>query len=125
MPTLPLTAVFDDLPDPRRTTANKRHALTDILVIATCAVIGGADTWEAIAESGRTKADFFRRFRPLAHGIPGPDTFGRVFAKLAPDALARRSAGGWPGRARRPDGCPSPSTASRPGGPRGTPPPAA
>jgi len=89
MPPLPLTAVFDDLPDPRRTTANKLHALTDILVIATCAVIGGADTWEAIAEYGRTKADFFRRFLPLAHGVPSPDTFERVFAKLAPDAFAK------------------------------------
>ena len=45
MPPLPLTAVFADLPDPRRETANKRHALTDILAIATCAVIGGAGSY--------------------------------------------------------------------------------
>ena len=67
--------MFDDLPDPRRETANKLHALTDILTIATCAVIGGAEAWEAIAEYGRTKADFFRRFLPLDNGIPSPDTF--------------------------------------------------
>jgi hypothetical protein len=42
MPTLPITAIFADLPDPRRETANKLHSLTDILTIATCAVIGGA-----------------------------------------------------------------------------------
>lgn len=42
--TLPITAVFDDLPDPRQDTANKRHHLTDILTIATCAVIGGCET---------------------------------------------------------------------------------
>lgn len=89
MPALPLTAVFDDLPDPRRETANKLHGLTDILAIATCAVIGGAESWEAIAEYGRTKADFFRRFLPLANGVPSPDTFERVFAKLAPGAFAR------------------------------------
>jgi predicted transposase YbfD/YdcC len=89
MPPLPLTAVFDDLPDPRRETANKLHGLTDILAIATCAVIGGAESWEAIAEYGRTKADFFRRFLPLANGIPSADTFERVFAKLAPGAFAR------------------------------------
>src|SRR3954452_18462675 len=88
MPPLPLTAVFDDLPDPRRETANKLHGLTDILVIATCAVIGGAESWEAIAEYGRTKADFFRRFLPLDNGIPSPDTFERVFAKLDPGAFA-------------------------------------
>jgi hypothetical protein len=38
MPPLPLTSVFDDLPDPRRETANKLHRLTDILTIATCAM---------------------------------------------------------------------------------------
>ncbi len=36
---LPITAVFADLPDPRRETANKLHSPTDILVIATCALI--------------------------------------------------------------------------------------
>jgi DDE_Tnp_1-associated len=53
MPALPLTAVFADLPDPRRDTENKLHALTDVLVVATCAVIGGAETWDAIALFGR------------------------------------------------------------------------
>jgi predicted transposase YbfD/YdcC len=89
MPPLPLTAVFADLPDPRRETKNKLHALTDILAIATCAVIGGADSWEAIAEYGRTKEGFFRRFLKLTNGVPSPDTFERVFAKLDPAAFAR------------------------------------
>src|SRR5262245_27760683 len=89
MPTLPIAAIFADLPDPRRETANKLHSLTDILTIATCAVIGGAESWEAIAEYGRTKADFFRRFLPLDNGIPSPDTFERVLAKLDPTAFAR------------------------------------
>jgi predicted transposase YbfD/YdcC len=89
MPALPLTAVFDTLTDPRRDTENKLHRLTDILAITTCAVIGGAETWEAIAEYGRTKAAFFRRFLRLDNGIPSADTFGRVFAKLAPGAFAQ------------------------------------
>jgi predicted transposase YbfD/YdcC len=89
MPPLPLTAVFDGLPDPRRQTKNKLHRLTDILAIATCAVIGGAESWEAIAEYGRTKAAFFKRFLPLDNGIPSPDTFERVFAKLDPRAFAQ------------------------------------
>ena len=87
---LPLTAVFDDLPDPRRDTANKRHHLTDILTIATCAVIGGCETWEAIAEYGRTKEAFFARYLSLPNGIPSPDTFARVFAKLDPAAFTER-----------------------------------
>ena len=57
---LPLTSIFDALTDPRRETENKLHRLTDILVIATCAVIGGAESWEAIAEGGRAKGAFFR-----------------------------------------------------------------
>lgn len=88
MPPLPIADIFAVLPDPRRETANKLHHLSDILVIATCAVIGGAESWEAIAEFGRTKEAFFRRFLPLDHGIPSPDTFERVFAKLAPGAFA-------------------------------------
>jgi hypothetical protein len=36
MAALPITAVFADVPDPRHDTANKRHALTDILVISDC-----------------------------------------------------------------------------------------
>jgi predicted transposase YbfD/YdcC len=86
---LPITDVFSDLPDPRRETRNKLHRLTDILTIATCAVIAGAGSWEAIAEYGRTKETFFRRFLPLENGIPSPDTFERVFAKLDPVAFAR------------------------------------
>jgi len=41
MPPMPLTAVFDGLPDPRRQTRNKLRRLTDVLVITACAVIGG------------------------------------------------------------------------------------
>src|SRR3954447_23592026 len=89
MPPLPLTDVFTELPDPRRETANKLHHLTDVLTIATCAVIAGAESWEAIAEYGRTKEPFFRRFLRLKNGIPSPDTFERVFAKLDPTAFAQ------------------------------------
>jgi predicted transposase YbfD/YdcC len=87
---LPLTTVFADLPDPRIETANKLHKLVDILVLATCAVLAGADTWEEIAEYGRTKERFSRRSLELPNGIPSHDTFERVFAKLDPDAFADR-----------------------------------
>src|SRR5436305_1460339 len=90
---LPLTAVFADLPDPRVETANKLHKLTDILVIATCAVIAGADGWEQVAEYGRSKEAFFRRFLGLPNGVPSHDTFERVFARLDPDAFADRFGG--------------------------------
>jgi predicted transposase YbfD/YdcC len=88
--TLALTTVFADLPDPRIETANKLHKLTDILVIATCAVIAGADGWGEIAEYGNSKEEFFRRFLELPNGVPSHDTFERVFAKLDPGAFADR-----------------------------------
>jgi predicted transposase YbfD/YdcC len=87
---LPITEVFAGLPDPRRQTDNKRHGLADILTLAVCAVIGGAESWEAIAEYGRAKEQFFRRFLLLPNGIPSPDTFSRVFARLDPKAFAQR-----------------------------------
>jgi predicted transposase YbfD/YdcC len=91
---LPLTAVFHDLPDPRATTANSRHALIDILAIAVCAIIGGANSWEQIAEYGRRKEPFFRRFLTLGNGIPSHDTFYRLFTRLRPAAFAERF-GAW------------------------------
>lgn len=85
MPPLPLTGVFANLPDPRRDTRNNRHELTDILVIATCALIGGAESWDAIAESGRTKADPDRRGRRLQQGGDDP----RVAAYAGPRGRPR------------------------------------
>lgn len=90
--TLTLASVFADLPDPRTETANRRHRLSDILTIATCAVIAGAEGWEDIAAYGRAKEAFFRQFLPLDNGIPSHDTFYRVFAQLDPDAFADRFA---------------------------------
>jgi predicted transposase YbfD/YdcC len=87
---LPITEVFADLPDPRRETDNKLHRLVDVLTLAVCAVIGGAETWDAIAEYGRSKEPFFRRFLELPNGVPSPDTFSRVFARLDPTAFAGR-----------------------------------
>jgi predicted transposase YbfD/YdcC len=90
---LPITVVFADLPDPR-SDINRRHHLGDILTVAVCAVICGAEGWEQIAEYGRSKKDFFRRFLELPGGIPSHDTFYRVFARLDPTALAER-VGRW------------------------------
>lgn len=87
---LPIATVFTDLPDPRIDTANTLHSLTDILTIAVCAIIGGADGWEQIAEYGRRKEAFFRRFLALPNGIPSHDTFYRVFTALDPAAFAQR-----------------------------------
>jgi predicted transposase YbfD/YdcC len=99
----PLASAFDDLPDPRRSTKNKLHTLTDVLTITVCAIISGAEGWEQIAEYGRRKEAFFRRFLTLKNGIPSHDTFYNVFRTLDPDAFAKRF-GAWMRAACEPTG---------------------
>lgn len=62
----------------------KRHNLIDILTIAICAVICGADSWVAIELYGCTKYEWLKTFLELPNGIPSHDTFARVFAQLNP-----------------------------------------
>ena len=85
---LPIASVFESLDDPRHD-RNRKHRLTDILTLAVCAVLGGANTWDAIADYGHAKEAFFRKFLTLENGIPSHDTFLRVFAKLDPQAFAQ------------------------------------
>ena len=79
---------FAVIPDPR-VERTRKHKLGDILAIAVCAVICGAECWTHIAEFGRANEAWFRSFLDLAHGIPSHDTFGRVFAALDPEAFER------------------------------------
>ena len=75
-----ITEHFTKLDDPRR--YNRRHLLLDMIVIAICAVICGADDWEAVEEFGQSKYKWFKGFLELPHGIPSHHTFRRVFASL-------------------------------------------
>lgn len=86
-PLLGLADHFADLPDPRLE-RNKDHALLDIIVIAACGILAGADSWADVERFGRAKLDWFRTFLKLPNGIPSHDTFGRVFALLNPEAFA-------------------------------------
>lgn len=79
---------FGQLPDPRAERA-KRHDLLEILIIAVCGVICGADSWVDIEEFGKAKEEWFRTFLELPNGIPSHDTFGRVFARLEPEPFER------------------------------------
>ena len=78
-----LTDQFAKLTDPRTGHA-KRHKLIDVIVIAICAVICGADSWVDVEMFGKAKKDWFSRLLELPNGIPSHDTFGRVFARLDP-----------------------------------------
>jgi predicted transposase YbfD/YdcC len=81
-----LLRAFAKLKDPRMN-RTKRHSLSDILAIAICAVICGADGWAQVAKFGRCKQEWFTTFLDLPNGIPSHDTFGRVFAALDPVAF--------------------------------------
>jgi predicted transposase YbfD/YdcC len=75
-------ACFLELEDPRDD--NARHNLLELLVIALCAVLCGAEDCSDMALFGRAKEAFFREFLSLRHGIPSHDTFSRVFRLLDP-----------------------------------------
>lgn len=81
-----IAAHFATLPDPRIDRA-KRHALVDIITIALCAVICGADSWVEVERFGRAKRSWLQTFLALPSGIPSHDTVGRVFAALDPTAF--------------------------------------
>ena len=61
-----------------------QHRLLDIVTIALCAVIAGAESWNDIEEFGVATEDFFVDFLELPNGIPCHDTFNRVFSALDP-----------------------------------------
>lgn len=78
---LSITAHFGRVKDPR-TGRRVDHFLIEIITIAICAVICGADSWVEIEQFGKAKEKWFRNFLSLPQGIPSHDTFGRVFALI-------------------------------------------
>ena len=88
---LPATSIsehFGTLTDPRVERC-KVHPLVEIVTIALCGVICGADDWVSIEAFGQEKEAWLRTFLSLPGGIPSHDTFGRVFARLDPDEFRR------------------------------------
>jgi predicted transposase YbfD/YdcC len=78
-----LTSHFITITDPR-IDRGKAYRLIDIITIAICAVIAGAEGWVDIADFGEAKQDWFGTFLALPNGTPSHDTFGRVFSLLDP-----------------------------------------
>jgi predicted transposase YbfD/YdcC len=79
---------FTDLADPRRE-QGRIHRLDEIVFIATCAVLCGADNWVQIADYAHSKIDWLQTFLTLPGGVPSHDTFRRVFCLLDPVAFQR------------------------------------
>jgi predicted transposase YbfD/YdcC len=83
-----LITEFEAIEDPRDP-CKVEHRLVDILVVAVCAVIAAAESFEDMADYGRCKEAWLRGFLALPNGIPSHDTFRRVFMLIDPDALER------------------------------------
>ena len=82
-----MCAFFAVVHDPRRQHPTTRHTLETILTITILATICGAQNWVEIAHWGQAKAAWLAEFLDLTQGMPSHDTFGRVFAVLAPESL--------------------------------------
>lgn len=82
-PKITILDYFSEIKDPR-VDRTKEHLLIDIITIAICAVICGADTWVGIETFGNAKFKWLKKFLKLPNGIPSHDTFARVIAMLDP-----------------------------------------
>jgi predicted transposase YbfD/YdcC len=79
---------FGKIADPR-VERTKLHKLIDIIIIAICAVICGAEGWEEMEQFGKEKREWLETFLELPNGIPSHDTFNRVFARINPEEFER------------------------------------
>lgn len=87
-PRIRIADYFAQMSDPR-VERSRRHKLIDIITIAICSVICGADTWVDMESYGRAKVKWLKRFLELPNGIPSHDTFARVFAQLDPEEFQK------------------------------------
>jgi len=78
---------FSELIDPRKNNHNKRHLLSDILVLTILASLCGAETWTDVEEFGKAKDEWLRTFLQLPNGIPSHDTIGDLYSRLSPSQL--------------------------------------
>lgn len=84
-----LEACFGDMPDPR-VVGRCDHLLVEIIMVAICGVLSGAESWSEIEEFGKAKEVWLRQYLDLPAGIPSHDTFSRVFRILDAAAFQER-----------------------------------
>ena len=78
---------FAKLPDPRRETRNKLHALQDILMIVLSTVLSGIEDWVGIETFAQERQAWLRGFLELPNGIPSHDTLSDVMGRMDPIAF--------------------------------------
>jgi len=81
-----LMECLEEVPDPRLERC-RRHKLIDILFMALCAILWGAEGFTEMEEFGKAKEDWLGQFLELPNGIPSHDTFRRVVGRLNPQAV--------------------------------------
>jgi hypothetical protein len=77
---------FARLPDPRRD-HGQIHRRDEVVFLAICGVLCGADSWQEIADDSESKFDWLSTFLSLPRGVPSHDTFRRSFCLLEPVAF--------------------------------------
>lgn len=87
-PLASISACFGDLEDPR-VEGRCAYPLIDIISIAICAVLAGADGWTEVETFGKSKAGWLQQWLPLENGIPSHDTFGDVFSMIDAETFQR------------------------------------
>jgi predicted transposase YbfD/YdcC len=80
---------FARLPDPRNRPTRIKYPLLNLVVIALCGVIGGADNWEEIVQFARLHQEWLGTIIDLRNGVPSHDTLERVFSNLDPIAFQK------------------------------------
>lgn len=81
-----ISSYFSNIEDPR-IDRKKLHSLPDILILTICAMLSGADGYEAVQEFGQNKKQWLKSFLPLRHGIPSHDCIRYVLIRLPPEQL--------------------------------------
>jgi predicted transposase YbfD/YdcC len=79
---------FQELPDPR-VERTRKHPLINIVFMAVCGVLSGANSIAAIHEFALDRRSWFARYLDLTNGIPSEDTIGRVLARVEPGAFEK------------------------------------
>lgn len=77
---------FAKIEDPRMQ-RTQLHKLGDVLFIAVCATLCGANAFTAMEEFGHSKLNWLKKFLELPNGIPSHDTFRNVFIAIKPEAF--------------------------------------
>ena len=81
-------AHFASLPEPR-INRTKLHKLMDVVFIAVCALLSGANDFVGMEKFGKSKCSWLKKYLELPNGIPSRDCIRRLLMVLKPEAFQR------------------------------------